>query len=393
MASISKSSTGSSTGNAPTPTGGTRNFPHAMLREIYEQPAALLRTAQHYIQNGKLNADAFAPVHAALAGRRRLVVAASGSSRHAGLAGEIMLEDMAGLIVDVEYASEYVYRSTHTLEDPGALVLSQSGETADTLAALREAAARGVPTVAITNNPESTMSREADASIPTYAGVERAIPATKSFTTQLLVLYCLTLSLARTRGRMTVHTVQAHTEELLRLPGLLEAALPTWEEAVRQVAEELAHARTFLYLGRGIHYAIAREGALKLKESAYVQAEGYPTGELKHGPNALVNADSPLVVLATHDSEDPDSVLRYRKTLQLMSDMKTQGATLLTIANEGDQEAEELSRSTIFVPAASDRLLPMLEVVPLQLLAYSLAVLKGIDVDRPRNLVKAVVAE
>ena len=382
-----------STPDTATPAAHPRSFPHAMLREIYEQPAALLRTAQHYIQNGKLNAEAFAPVHAALAGRRRLVVAASGSSRHAGLAGEIMLEDLAGLIVDVEYASEYCYRSTHTLEDPGALVLSQSGETADTLAALREAAARGVPTVAITNNPQSTMSREADASIPTYAGIEMAIPATKSFTTQLLVLYCLTLSLARNRGRMTVHTVETHTEELLRLPALLEAALPAWEQAVRQVAEEVANAQAFLYLGRGIHYAIAREGALKLKESAYVQAEGYPTGELKHGPNALVNADSPLVVLATRDPEDPDSMLRYRKTLQLMSDMKIQGATLLTIANEGDGEAEQLSRSTIFVPAASDRLLPILEVVPLQLLAYSLAILKGIDVDRPRNLVKAVVAE
>jgi glucosamine--fructose-6-phosphate aminotransferase (isomerizing) len=383
----------SHTDSTPTPTAPARSFPHAMLREIYEQPAALLRTAQHYIQRGKLNGEAFAPVHAALAGRRRLVVAASGSSRHAGLAGEIMLEDLAGLIVDVEYASEYVYRSTHTLEDPGALVLSQSGETADTLAALREAAARGVPTVAITNNPQSTMSREADASIPTFAGVESAIPATKSFTTQLLVLYCLTLSLARTRGRMTVHTVEAHTEELLRLPGLLEAALPGWEQAVRQVAAELANAKAFLYLGRGIHYAIAREGALKLKESAYMQAEGYPTGELKHGPNALVNAESPLVVLATHDPEDPDSVLRYRKTLQLMNDMKVQGATLLTIANEGDREAERLSHSTISVPGASDRLLPILEVVPLQLLAYSLAILKGIDVDRPRNLVKAVVAE
>jgi glucosamine--fructose-6-phosphate aminotransferase (isomerizing) len=383
----------SHTDSTPTPAAPTRSFPHAMLREIYEQPAALLRTAEHYIQKGKLNGEAFAPVHAALAGRRRLVVAASGSSRHAGLAGEIMLEDLAGLIVDVEYASEYVYRSTHTLEDPGALVLSQSGETADTLAALREAAARGVPTVAITNNPQSTMSREADGSIPTFAGVESAIPATKSFTTQLLVLYCLTLSLARTRGRMTVHTVEAHTEELLRLPGLLEAALPAWEQAVRRIAEEVVGAKAFLYLGRGIHYAIAREGALKLKESAYVQAEGYPTGELKHGPNALVNADSPLVVLATHDPEDPDSVLRYRKTLQLMNDMKIQGATLLTIANQGDREAERLSHATISVPGASDRLLPILEVVPLQLLAYSLAILKGIDVDRPRNLVKAVVSE
>jgi len=193
-------------------------FEHEMLREIYQQPAALADTIERYAPNGKLATEVFQPVAEALQGRERLVIAASGSSRHAGLAAEIMLEDLAGLIVDVEYASEYVYRSTHTLQDPGVLVISQSGETADTLAGLREAKARGLPTLAITNNARSTMAQEADASLPTCAGTEKAIPATKSFTTQLVVLYSLALYLARIRGRMTSPAVERHVEDLRRLP-------------------------------------------------------------------------------------------------------------------------------------------------------------------------------
>ena len=370
-----------------------RVYPHAMLREIYEQPEALTATIDHYMPGGRFNADAFRAVPDALRGRERVVIAASGSSRHAGLAGEIMLEDLAGLAVDVEYASEYCYRSTHTLQDPGTIVISQSGETADTLAALREAKSRGLTSVSITNNPNSTMAVEADASLPTFAGVEKAIPATKSFTTQLGVLYCLALFLARMRGRMTAQAIETHAAQLKRIPEMLEEALPAWEAQVKATAEQLAGVRTFLYLGRGAHYAIAREGALKLKESAYLQAEGYPAGELKHGPNALVSADAPLVVLATYDSEDPDSMLRYSKTVQLIRDMREQGAVILSLSNAGDEEVRKLSSFCIAVPESSDYLLTIPEVVPLQLLAYSMAVLHGIDVDRPRNLVKAVVRE
>src|SRR5580698_11137139 len=272
----------------------SRTFSHAMLKEIYEQPQALAATIARYAPNGSLSAGSFPFIAETLRGRQRLVIAASGSSRHAGLAGEIMLEDYAGLAVDVEYASEYSYRSTHTLHDPGVVVISQSGETADTLAALREAKARGLATAAITNNPESSMARETDSSLPTQAGKEKAIPATKSFTTQLSVLYLLTLYVARLGGRMTGQTVSTHLEQLHRLPGLLEASLEPWEKQISAIAEELKSAKGFLYLGRAVHYAIAREGALKLKESAYIQAEGYPAGELKHGPNALVGADSPL---------------------------------------------------------------------------------------------------
>jgi len=371
----------------------TRAFPHAMLQEIHEQPEALSATIERYAPEGVLNPDAFPNIAEILRGRQRLVIAASGSSRHAGLAGEIMLEDYAGLAVDVEYASEYCYRSTHTLHDPGVLVISQSGETADTLAALREARSRGLSTVAITNNATSTMANEADSSLPTIAGKEKAIPATKSFTTQLTVLYLLTLYLARLSGRMTSQTVSAHLEHLNALPHQLEEALPTWEEQINEIAKHLHKSKGFLYLGRAVHYAIAREGALKLKESAYMQAEGYPAGELKHGPNALVSPDTPLVILATYDKDDPDSVLRYQKTLQLMRDMHTQGATIFSVITNGDEDAAKLSRYSVAIPKVSEFLLPLLEVVPLQLFAYFTAILNGVNVDAPRNLVKAVVTE
>ncbi|HTZ60608.1 MAG TPA: SIS domain-containing protein [Acidobacteriaceae bacterium] len=368
-------------------------FEHEMLREIFQQPKALADTIEHYAPNGKLATEVFQPVADALRSRSRLVIAASGSSRHAGLAAEIMLEDLAGLIVDVEYASEYVYRSTHTIQDPGVLVISQSGETADTLAGLREAKSRGLPTLAITNNPRSSMAQEADASLPTCAGPEKAIPATKSFTTQLVVLYSLALYLARMRGRMTSPAVESHIEDLRRLPVLLEPALGKWQRQIAGLAPSLKESRAFLYLGRGVHYAIAREGALKLKESAYMQAEGYPAGELKHGPNALVSPDAPLVVIATRDASDPDAFLRYRKVLQLMTDMRAQGATILVIATEGDEDAARLANWCIEIPQTEDMLATMLEVVPLQLLAYQMAIQNGIDVDKPRNLVKAVLQE
>lgn len=368
-------------------------FPHAMLREIYEQPQALAATIERYVPGGSSTAEIFQPAVDALGRRERLVIAASGSSRHAGLAGEIMLEDLAGIPVDVEYASEYTYRSTHTLHNPGVLVISQSGETADTLAALREAQARGLSTVAITNNANSSMATEAGASLPTFAGIERAIPATKSFTTQLAVLYSLALHLARFRGRMTQQAAEVLGRQLQEIPGLIRSALPGWQKQIETLTPQLANSSTLLYLGRGAHYAIAREGALKLKESAYLNAEGYPAGELKHGPNALVSKDAPLIMIATADAGDPDSLLRYSKVLQLMKEMREQGARIVALATEGDCEVPIYSDSCLFIPASNDLLSTILEVVPLQLLAYTLAINCGIDVDRPRNLVKAVVEE
>jgi glucosamine--fructose-6-phosphate aminotransferase (isomerizing) len=375
------------------PQESTTSFPHAMLREIYEQPQTFADTIAQYLPGGPMTADVFQPVLDAFGRRERIVIAASGSSRHAGLAGEIMIEDLAGIPVDVEYASEYTYRSTHTLHNPGVMVISQSGETADTLAALREAHSRGLATVAITNNAHSTMATEANASLPTVAGIEKAIPATKSFTTQLAVLYCLALQLARFRGRMTLQTAEAHGSELQEIPSLLQRALPHWQEQIEQLTPQLQKASTFLYLGRGVHYAIAREGALKLKESAYLNAEGYPAGELKHGPNALVSKSSPLIMIATADAQDPDSLLRYSKVLQLMKDMRAQGARIIALATEGDQEVSQYSDACLHIPASNDLLSTVLEAVPLQLLAYTMAVSQGIDVDSPRNLVKAVIEE
>jgi glutamine---fructose-6-phosphate transaminase (isomerizing) len=363
-----------------------------MLREIFEQPQALAATIEHYAPS-TLAAEIFQPAIEAFGRRERLVIAASGSSRHAGLAGEIMLEDLAGISVDVEYASEYTYRSTHTLHNPGVLVISQSGETADTLAALREAKARGLATVAITNNAHSTMALEASASLPTFAGVEKAIPATKSFTTQLAVLYSLALHLARFRGRMTQQAAEVHGRQLQEIPQLIQDSLPGWKKQIEELTPELADSSTFLYLGRAAHYAIAREGALKLKESAYLNADGYPAGELKHGPNALVGKDTPLIMLATADVNDPDSALRYAKVVQLMKEMRGQGARIIALATEGDSEVPRYSDFCLFIPSSNDLLSTILEVVPLQLLAYMLAVGRGIDVDRPRNLVKAVIEE
>jgi glucosamine--fructose-6-phosphate aminotransferase (isomerizing) len=366
---------------------------YAMLREILEQPAVLAHVIAQYAPGTEHAAAVFDPLAEVFARSERVVISASGSSRHAGLAAEIMLEDLAGIPVDVEYASEYTYRSTHVPLHPAVLVISQSGETADTLAALREAKARGLSTVAVTNNPRSSMALEAAVSLPTLAGVEKAIPATKSFTSQLVVLYSLALYLARLRGRMTLATAEAHGRSLKAIPGLLERALPAWEAAIEELAPALQNSTSVLFLGRGVHYAIAREGALKLKESAYMNADGYPAGELKHGPNALVSEDTPIVVLATCDSADPDSVLRYEKVLQLTRDLRDQGARILALATEGDVQMEAISDWCLPLPATNDLLAPLLEVVPLQLLAFHIAILRGINVDQPRNLVKAVISE
>jgi glucosamine--fructose-6-phosphate aminotransferase (isomerizing) len=383
-----------------------RSYAHQMLREIYEQPAANTRTLERYLDlsGGGLSGGApqfrEEPLRAVAKLFREhpdLIIAASGSSRHAGLAAEILLEDLAGLVVDVEYASEYACRSTTTRRHPDnpspVLVLSQSGETADTLAALREAARRGHPTIAVTNVHGSTMAREATVELDTLAGVELAIPATKSFTTQLTLMLVLALLAARERGAMKTDAIESLLIALAGVPESIAAQLPAWERTIAALAPLYSDAQNFLYLGRGVHYAIAREGALKLKESSYLHAEGYPAGELKHGPNALVSAHVPLVVLATVDGDDPESLLRYEKTVSLLYDMWEQGARVLALANTGDTTVASLASHTIWIEPACESLLPITEVVPLQLFAYFMAVSHGVDVDRPRNLTKAVTTE
>jgi glucosamine--fructose-6-phosphate aminotransferase (isomerizing) len=397
-------------------------FPHEMLREIYEQPAALRRTLALYLQlshagaPNQTHAGAPGPSHlgtwesttlqtnaahlnpevAASLARwanpaGEVLIAASGSSRHSGLAAEILLEDLCGLAVDVEYASEYSTRGGVALRHPSVIVISQSGETSDTLAALREVKARGDKVLAITNAASSTMAREADVSMPLAAGVEKAIPATKSFTCQLEVLF---LSPSSRRSAPAAWTPPRSPQTLAAsVPCPTQSSLSSTAGAIRlrRSPISISDANTFLFLGRGIHYAIAREGALKLKEASYVHAEGYPVGELKHGPNALVSDTVPLVVIATVDRTLPDSVMRYEKTLQLLADMKAQGARVIAIANHGDSQVADLVSDCVEVQPASEYLLPIAEVVPLQLFAYYMAIEHGVDVDRPRNLSKAVV--
>lgn len=368
-------------------------FSHWMLAEIFAQPETLQATLDAYVADGAFRPDTTAAVRAWLQAQQQLVISASGSSRHAGLLAETALESATNLPVDVEYASEYTYKSIHTPSQSGVLVISQSGETADTLAALRRARSQGQPTLAVTNVIGSTMDREADVSMPTHAGREYAIPATKSFTAQLLVLELLTILAAESRGTMTAAQGAARLSAIAALPTLLREQLDVWKSATAQMAELVSTATSFLFLGRDLHFPIAREGALKLKESAYVHAEGYPAGELKHGPNALVSEGTPLVMVATVDRNDPDSALRHEKMVQLMSDMRQQGATILAVANEGDAEVARLADAVVTVKPATESVLAICEVVPLQMLAYFLATGRGIDVDRPRNLVKAVVAE
>jgi glutamine---fructose-6-phosphate transaminase (isomerizing) len=366
---------------------------HIMRREIYEQPEAIAKTVEKHLTDDMIFPGELLAIESALLTFEKLIIAASGSSRHAGLAGEIMIEDLSGVAVDVEYASEYCYRSTHAAIDPIVMVITQSGETADTLAAQREALTRGVKTIAISNVASATIVREAGAALITGAGPELAIPATKSFTTQVTILYLMALFLARKRGRMTSEVTRSYLQHLLRLPEAIEKNLATWDALAGEFGAARFKAEKFLYLGRGVHYAIAREGALKLKEISYAHAEGYPAGELKHGPNALVDDTLPVVVLATCDHNDPDSVLRYRRTLDVMKEVKLRRGPLVSVATEGDKEVETVADHVFYVPAAPELLLPILEVIPLQLFAYHVALNKGYDVDHPRNLVKAVVRE
>ena len=368
-------------------------FAHAMRREIYEQPAAIARTVAKHLKDDIIFPGELTPIESALLIFEKLIIAASGSSRHAGLAGEIMIEDLSGVAVDVEYASEYCYRSTHAAVDPIVMVITQSGETADTIAAQREALTRGIKTVAISNMPETTITREASAALISGAGPELSIPATKSFTTQLTILYLMALFLARKRGRMTSEVTRSDLQRLMQLPAAIESHLQAWDALAEEFGDVHFKAEKFLYLGRGVHYAIAREGALKLKEISYAHAEGYPAGELKHGPNALVDEKLPVVVLATCDHGDPDSLLRYRRTLDVMKEVKSRRGNLVAVATEGDKDVADVAEHVFYVPAAPELLLPILEVIPLQLFAYHVAVKKGYDVDHPRNLVKAVVRE
>jgi glucosamine--fructose-6-phosphate aminotransferase (isomerizing) len=303
-----------------------------------------------------------------------------------------MIERLARIPVEVDYASEYRYRDPIISKQDITLLITQSGETADTIAAQREAKAKGSKTLAICNVVGAMIAREAAGTIYTHAGPEIGVASTKAFTAQLTALFLFALHLGKLRRTVTEQQAKHYLTALSQLPNQLEAAL-NGDEICAALAKRFYRAQDFLFLGRGIHYPIALEGALKLKEISYVHAEGYPAGEMKHGPNALIDEDLPVVMLVTQDANDSDSVLRYEKTLSNLKEVKARSGKVIAIATEGDEEIKEAADHVIYVPSAPELLSPILESVPMQLLAYHIAVLRGCDVDQPRNLAKSVTVE
>jgi glutamine---fructose-6-phosphate transaminase (isomerizing) len=369
-------------------------FKHFMLKEIYEQPRAVRDTTLGRIsqETGKVFLDEMQIAEEEFRSAQKINIIACGTSWHAGLAGKFMIESLARVPVEVDYASEWRYRDPIVDPDTITLVISQSGETADTIAAQREAKAKGSKTLAICNVVGSMITREAAGTIYTHAGPEIGVASTKAFTAQLTALYILAMYLAQVRGVMSAENARSAMEELTKMPGRLEAVLAE-DKTCDELAKHYQRAHDFLFLGRGIHYPIALEGALKLKEISYIHAEGYPAGEMKHGPNALIDENLPVVIIATRDQSHPGSILRYEKTISNLKEVKARSGVVIALATLGDQEIHESADHVVYVPHAPEALSPILEIVPLQLLAYHIAVRRGCDVDQPRNLAKSVTVE
>jgi glucosamine--fructose-6-phosphate aminotransferase (isomerizing) len=370
-------------------------YKHFMLKEIWEQPRAIRDTTlgRVSLDSGGIFLGEMDIDDDELAGASSINIAACGTSWHAALAGKYMIERLARLPVDVDYASEYRYRNPIPDRNALGLLITQSGETADTLAAQREMISLGSKTVAICNVVGAMVAREAHGAIYTHAGPEIGVASTKAFTAQLTALFLLALKLGQLRGRLNKERSVALIEELSRIPAKIEEVLKSSSTQCEQLASSFSNARDFLYLGRGIHFPIALEGALKLKEISYIHAEGYPAGEMKHGPNALIDETLPVVVLATRDESDPASKLRYEKTLSNIQEVTARSGRVIAIATEGDTTLAGLVEHVILIPPAFELLSPLIEIIPLQLLAYYIAVRRGCDVDQPRNLAKSVTVE
>ena len=369
-------------------------YKHFMLKEIFEQPRAVRDTILGRVgqESGRVFLDEMQIQPKEFAAFQSVRIVACGTSWHAALAGKFMIERLARLPVEVDYGSEFRYRDPILGPETLTVLISQSGETADTLAAQREAKAKGSRTLSICNVMGSMISREAAGTMLTHAGPEIGVASTKAFTGQLTALFILAMYLGQVRGRLTPAESQDLAQELLRIPAKLEHVLSA-DAQYDDLVKSLFKSTDFLYLGRGIHYPIALEGALKLKEISYIHAEGYPAGEMKHGPNALIDETLPTVVLVTADPDDEASVLRYEKTLSNIQEVKARGGRVLAIATEGMLDVARSADHVIWVPPTRELLLPILEVVPLQLLAYHIAVRRGCDVDQPRNLAKSVTVE
>ncbi len=362
-------------------------FRHFMLKEIFEQPRAISDTirGRFSLETGEVNLKEFSLTEGQLKKMNKVFLVACGTSWHAALIGKYMIEDMARIPCEVDIASEFRYRKPIVPEGSLMIVITQSGETADTLAAQREAKRLGAKVMTVCNVVGSTSAREADGIFYTHSGPEIGVASTKAFTTQLTALYLFSIALAKAKGKLRIEEIQGLFNELLQLPEKVEKALQC-HDAVKKMAKKYYHARDFLYLGRGINYPIALEGALKLKEISYIHAEGYPAGEMKHGPIALIDNNMPVLALAPDDSV-------LEKILSNMEEVKSRGGKLIAIAVEGSTKVNSRTSDVIYMPGTNYYLTPVIFSIPLHLLAYHMAVLRKCNVDQPRNLAKSVTVE
>ena len=361
-------------------------YEHFMLKEIYEQPQSLrdAMLGRFEKDSNLVHLGGLKEKEDVLRDVRRIIIAACGTSWNAGLIGEYMIEEHLEIPVEVEYASEFRYRNPIIEEGTMVLVISQSGETADTLAAMQEAKKKGAVILSICNVVGSSIARESDGGIFLHAGPEIGVASTKAFTSQIAVLFLLTLFLARVRGKKEVLSSDL-TNKLREIPGQVQQILDKKDQIIK-IAQLYGDSNNFLYLGRGYNYPVALEGALKLKEISYIHAEGYPAAEMKHGPIALIDKNMPVVFIATTDRV-------YAKVLNNIEEVRTRGGKVIAIANEQNNEISEMVDHVLYVPETIDVLTPILSVIPLQLLAYHIAVMRGCDVDKPRNLAKSVTVE
>jgi len=371
-------------------------YKHFMQKEIFEQPRAVRDTLLGRLSQdtGKVFLDDMQISEQQFREFQAVRIVACGTSWHAALAGKFMIERLARIPVEVDYGSEFRYRDPILDSKTLTVCISQSGETADTLAAQREAKQKGSPTLAICNVKGSMVTREAAGTILTHAGPEIGVASTKAFTGQIAALLLLASYLGQIRGTLSRDQARNLMLEALRIPHKMEQILQADASGLYEsLARQFFRQSDFLYLGRGIHYPIALEGALKLKEISYIHAEGYPSGEMKHGPNALIDENLPVVVLATRDESDPASMTLYEKSVSNIQEVKARDGIVISVVTEGDRLARETSDHLIELPATSDLLSVLLEIIPLQLLAYHIAVRRGCDVDQPRNLAKSVTVE
>ncbi len=362
-------------------------FPHFMLKEIYEQPDTVLNAMRGRLlhDEGISKMGGLSEVEDKIVDARRFVITACGTSWHAALVGKHVIEQCARIPVEVDYASEFRYRNPILLRDDIVWTVSQSGETADTLAALREAKSKGASAFGIVNVVGSTIARESDAGVYIHAGPEIGVASTKAFTSQLVVLNLISLLVARRKGVLSLEQGREIVGEMLQLPDKLSRIFDNLD-AIEEIADEFKDSRNFLYLGRGVNFPVALEGALKLKEISYIHAEGYPAAEMKHGPIALIDRDMPAAFIAMRDST-------YDKILSNIQEVRARKGRVIAITNGADDRLRELAEFTIEIPRTIEILSPILSVVPLQLLAYFIAVKRGCNVDQPRNLAKSVTVE